>query len=188
MHEVLTGNGHQARLVVVSHNLMIAETFARALSQEHDLQIVGTATLFAEAMSLVDDMIPDMVVTGVRLPGGSGIELARRIKAAHCEMKAILLTDIHSEEIVMSCLEAGADAYVLLTSPYDSLVECIKLVQTGNQVYDAQAVSPVLRKVIQAMPLQTSRRGGNGRNVLSAREREVVHLIAKGLMSTGTEY
>lgn len=169
------------KIVVVEDHIMVREAFTRILSCEDGINVVGTAGTVAEAKNLLSNVCPDLVLANVVLPDGSGIDLVQHVKSEYSGVKVILLTALRDEESILLAIEAGVDGYIIKNSSYKSLLESIRLVMDGKQIYDPSIVSPLLRRIVRSTPVLAYGQTATPGSSLSAREREVVRLISRGL-------
>lgn len=169
------------KIVVLQDQAMVGELLSRVLSGEADIQVVGTAGTISEARNLIRDTRPNLVLVDALLSDGSGVDLVHHVKAEYPGTRVILLTSCEEEESVLSAIEAGVEGYVVKSSHIESLLESIKLVMDGKQSYDSVVVSPMLQRIVKATPRLAYRQAGTTNQALSAREREVVRLISRGL-------
>ena len=137
---------------------------------------MGRAADGAEAVRLAKELLPDVAIIDVAMPGINGIEAATQIKAA-CPGTAILMMSAYRYETYMlASLRAGAAGYLLKNIPLRDLINAIRLVHAGEGVFDLKATSKILSRV--AGDKGEKRRDLEG---LRRRELEVLRLAAKGL-------
>jgi two-component system, NarL family, response regulator LiaR len=161
-------------LIAEDHQL-VGETMRRMLDGEDGISCVGLATDGVEAVRMVADLRPDVVVMDIHLPKMNGIEATRRIKSDFPSVAVLVLTAYDYEEYVIASLEAGADGFVLKsTLPCDGLLGAIRMVSSGSGVFGRDAVSS-LRKLVAAGATQDCV------PKLGDREREVLSLAAQGM-------
>ncbi len=170
-----SGPGRHPRHVVVvdDHELLRAGT-RRILDDASGFTVTGEAADGTTALAVVDRLLPDVVLVDIRLPAMNGIELARRIVAAHPGMVVIILSAYDDEDYVRAALTAGVSGYLLKTTPSPDLISAIEEACTGATVLD------------RALPPRRGERNstatdGTVRTALTAREQEVVGLAARGL-------
>jgi DNA-binding NarL/FixJ family response regulator len=141
--------------------------FRRLLEDDDSLSVVGEASDGEEAIRMVEELKPQVVVMDAAMPGTGGLAATRAILAKHPDA-AILMLSMHSEEtLVAQALDAGAKGYVLKNALDLDLAAAVKRVAAGEQVLDPAVVRP------------ESRSGERTR--LSPRELEVLQLICDGL-------
>ena len=147
------------------------------LRNESSLEIVGEARDGRQAVELVKQLKPDVLLMDVSMPDMNGFDATSRVHQSDPSVKVLILTMHDDEELVVRCLEAGAAGYILKDAPASQLLYAIETVQKGERY-----LSPVvLKKVIEGYAKNTSGRPQTSYDRLSPREREVLKLLAEGL-------
>jgi DNA-binding NarL/FixJ family response regulator len=137
---------------------------------------VGEASDGAEAISIVDELEPDVVVLDVRMPNLSGIEATRRIKKLHPLVHVLIFTAHEDDRYVFPLLDAGANGYMLKTAGQRELAKAIRDVYSGQT-----ALHPaVARRVVERLTNKSPFRGDNMIESLTDREMEVLVAVCKG--------
>jgi DNA-binding NarL/FixJ family response regulator len=145
-----------------------------------DLERVRTATVVAdasdggEAIDIVPDTMPDVVLMDLRLPTVPGIEAIRRIAADTPHVKILVLSATGDEADVIEAVKAGASGYLLKSATRDEIADAIVRVQQGEPVF-----TPGLAALVLTEFRRVSVKGG-GDPALTGRENEVLRLVAKG--------
>lgn len=149
----------------------------REFLEEEDIMVVAEASDGLQAMELIATHRPDIAIVDVQMPNLTGIEVTRRVKALHPDVRVLVLTAYDDEPYINALLQGGADGYVLKTSDSAELVRAIRAIYQGKSVLDPAVTQKVIQQLAQdnrhpTMALQES---------LTDREREIVALVAKGL-------
>jgi DNA-binding NarL/FixJ family response regulator len=149
-----------------------------------DIEVLGEAGTGAEAIDLVDDVHPDVVVMDIRMPGMDGIEATRRIATADHAPRVLILTTFDDDEYVYAALHAGANGFLLKNVALEEIMAAIRVVAAG----DALIAPSVTRRLIEAFAFQprmdaqpaapTAHRQLAG---VTERELEVLTLVGSGL-------
>jgi len=156
---------------------LFVEGIKAMLRNETSLEIVGEARDGRQAMELVKQLKPDVLLMDVSMPDMNGFDATSRVHQSDPSVKVLILTMHDEEELVVRCLEAGAAGYILKDVPAAQLLYAIETVQKGERY-----LSPVvLKKVIEGYAKNTSGRPQTSYDRLSPREREVLKLLAEGL-------
>jgi len=143
---------------------------------EQDMEIVGEADSAEDALQAVRELEPDVVLMDVAMPGMSGIEATRRIKALNPDIAVLALTMHEDEQYFFEMLNAGAAGYMPKRAAPDDLVSAIRVVSQGNVF-----LYPTLAKMLVKDFLQRSETDPEDKaEVLTPREREVLTYIADG--------
>ena len=161
-------------LIVDDHPLM-REGLRNTINREPDLVVCGEAEAAPAAMEAVKRLTPDLVLVDVTLPGKSGLELVKDLKALHPHLR-ILALSMHDESLYAErMLRAGASGYLTKQNPPAELLKAIRQVLTGS-VYVSQEVSEnLLRRFSGNGPQNT----GSLHN-LTDREFEILQMVGSG--------
>jgi DNA-binding NarL/FixJ family response regulator len=146
-----------------------------------DIEVVGEAEDGAEAVQVVRDLEPDVVLMDVQMPIADGIEATRRIVQSGVSTNVLMLTTFNRDDYLYQAMKAGASGYLLKSSPPEQLVNAVRVVAGG----DALLAPAITRRLIDdyttrpqpSMPPKEF-------NELTDRETEVVLLIASGLSNS----
>ncbi|MEV7801711.1 response regulator transcription factor [Microbispora sp. NPDC088329] len=164
------------RVLVVDDHPVFREGFAALLSSIDEVEVAGTASTGAEAVEQAAEREPDVVVMDVQMPGMDGIEATRRILRAHPEIGVVVLTMSEEDGTIFDALRAGARGYLLKGAEPDEVVRAITTVAGGGVVFGA-----VLASRIADFLAPRPETGGTPFPALTAREHEVLDLVAAGL-------
>jgi DNA-binding NarL/FixJ family response regulator len=169
------------RVLVVEDVPRILDGLCRLVEASPGLILAGRAASGEEALARIGPALPDVVLCDLGLPGIDGIETTRRIRAHWPAVEVLVLTVFDEEEKVLAAVRAGAAGYLLKGGPAARLVEAIAEVHAGGSVIQPSLARVLLRQV-HAPPLPE----GPPLPALSARETEILELIAKGLSNPET--
>jgi DNA-binding NarL/FixJ family response regulator len=150
------------------------------MADHPDLEVAGEAATGAEAVQLVRDIGPDVVVMDIRMPGMDGIEATRLITAGPTATRVLVLTTFDEDDYVYGALRAGASGFVVKDMALNDILAAIRVVAVG----DALIAPGVTRRLIAdfaGRPPQRSPRPVAG---ITEREREVLTLIGRGRTNT----
>lgn len=163
------------RLVVVEDHTLVREGLVSMLEAHDDLDVAGQAGDGREAIAMVRDLQPDIVLLDLRLPEIDGLEVLRTLKA-ECPGVHVLVLTVHEEQAyVTEAMRAGADGYLLKTVHHAEVVDAIRRVVQGEAV-----LHPAVARTVLSELAALSRGDGVSRE-LSSREKDVIRLLAHGL-------
>lgn len=166
-----------ARIVIADDHPLFREGVVRSLQEAGNLEVVGQAGSADEAVRLVAELDPDMVLLDISMPGG-GLTAAQRISQSAPHAKIVMLTVSEADEDIMAALKAGAKGYVLKGVGSALLTEILSGIIEGESY-----VSPSLaaRLLMEMRTRQTEPKSEDPLSSLSAREEEILRLVAVGL-------
>ncbi|MFT4217514.1 MAG: response regulator transcription factor [Micropruina sp.] len=165
------------RVAIVEDDPLIRAGVAAVLNAQPDLEVVGQAADGDEAVALVFDCRPDVLVMDIRMPRLDGVEATRAVCAADDAPPVLVLTTFDGDPDVVRALRAGAAGYVLKRHP-DDLAPSIRRVADGEVWLDPAVAGQVLAALTALPTLGAPSTVVAG---LTAREREVLALLAEGL-------
>lgn len=164
------------RLVVIEDHPIFREGLIQCLDAEPDLRVVGEWTTAEVDLEALAAGAPNLVLMDIELPGGSGIDLTARVRAALPDVKVVMLTAFAEAELLFAAMQAGAVGYLLKHTGPRELVATLRRVLQGDHVLTPDMAARFLRE-FQTRP--TPRRPAPLAQ-LSAREEEVLKLLATG--------
>jgi DNA-binding NarL/FixJ family response regulator len=161
-------------VVLADDHAIVREGFA-ALCEVNGMRVVGQCADGPSAVEMVLATQPDFAILDLHMPGCTGIEVIRKLRAAGCPSKIMILSISREDKPVIEALRAGADAYLLKDGPARHLLEAISYVRDGGQY-----VSPLLKGAgLFTKPEATA--PDDPLATLSPREMEVFSYLVKGL-------
>ena len=133
------------KVFVVDDHRMFREGVRYRLEQEPDIEVVGEAASAEEAISLVEEADPNIVILDIRLPNMSGIELARIMREKWPDLKILMLSGYDFDQYVRALARLGVDGYLLKDAPQDALVQALHDIGDGGVVLPPNIASKVMR-------------------------------------------
>jgi DNA-binding NarL/FixJ family response regulator len=156
-------------LLIDDHEL-IRQGLAGAFSQADGFDVSGQAGSVAAGIALAQELHPDVVVTDVRLPDGSGLDVVRALRKENRQIGLVVLTMYAGDEQLFAAMDAGASGFVGKDAPTSSVISAAR-----------QAVVAPLTFTCTGLAEAMVRRMSSGAPRLSDRERQVLELLAEGL-------
>ncbi|MCW8098910.1 response regulator [Streptomyces tauricus] len=180
----MTSPSTPIRVVVADDHVVVRTGFAALLDSQRDFTVVRTATSGAEAVRVCREVSPDVVLMDIRMPEMDGIEATRQLVGSSPEgvdaPRVLILTTFDLDEYVYDALRAGASGFLLKEVTAERLFDAVRVVAAG----DALLAPGITRRLISEFALMPARPDATpppGMKVLTAREREVLLLVAEGL-------
>jgi two-component system, NarL family, response regulator DesR len=152
------------RVVVAEDQSMVLGALAALLEIEPEIEVVGKARDGREALELVEQERPDVLLTDIEMPLMTGLELAAEIARRRLTTRVIILTTFARGGYLRRALDAGASGYLLKDSPAEELANAVRRVHQGGRAIDSEL----------------AREAWTERDPLNDRERQVLRLAAEG--------
>ena len=162
------------RVMLVDDHDMVRRGLAAFLNVKADLELVGEARDGVEALSLIEDCLPDVILMDLLMPKMDGVTTTRKILQKHPSIQIIALTSFQDQELIRDALQAGAIGYLLKNVSIDDLAAAIRAAYAGQSTLAPEAVQALL----QVGLAREETRIDYG---LTAREMEVLELMVAGL-------
>lgn len=172
------GGETKIRVLLADDHAILREGLASLIEKQPDVEVVGEAADGEECLEKADRLIPDVVVMDIKLPGMSGIETCRLLKARFPGMKVVMLSMYEDFEYVNRALQAEADGYLLKKVVSSELVSAIRRAWRGEKVFSPQ----VLDMIVASVKEETGTRERCGpMDSLSSREYDVLVMMSEGM-------
>jgi DNA-binding NarL/FixJ family response regulator len=164
------------RVILADDHPIVRAGICEALKELPGVEVVGEANSGREAIELVASHQPDVVFMDISMPGLNGLEATERIIKASPKMRVIILSRHDNEEYVWRALKVGASGYLLKQAAIAELKSALQRV-AGGEIYLSQEIS---RKLSKQLPLHRIAHARSPVEQLTARQREILQLIAEG--------
>jgi len=172
-----TADAKLLRIVLVDDHETLREGLKSLLETDRGLSVVGEAGTAAEAMTTIKVLKPSVVITDLKLPDQSGVDLILGLRARNNTMPILVLTVNKSAESLREAMRAGANGYVLKDSPHGELVEGLQAICAGKK-FLCESLSRDIISGYSDDPISDTDRAPV--QLITAREREVLTRIALG--------
>ncbi|QAY58647.1 response regulator transcription factor [Microbacterium protaetiae] len=167
------------RVLIADDQELVRTGFRLILDLEPDMEVVGEAADGAACVRAVAREDPDVVLMDVRMPQLDGIQATRALTAAGSRARVLVLTTFDLDEYVYEALRAGAVGFLLKDAPREQLVSAIRQAAVGEALLAPSVTRRLIERFVDGAPTDTVLRGRI--EALSAREREVLTLVAQGM-------
>ena len=166
------------RVLICDDQWIVCEGLEAILNADPDIEVVGIGFDGAEALALIPQVNPDLVLMDLKMPGMNGIQATHRISQEYPEVKVLVLTTYGADEWVFDAIRSGAAGYLLKGSPRSTLIAAVKGTAAGETYVDPAVAGKLFDQIAQA---PSPPRSNAIVESLSQRELEVLRLLARGL-------
>ncbi len=162
------------RIMIVDDHAVVRKGIQALLATEPSLEVIGEAEDGLQAVTLFEELKPDVLLLDLLMPRMSGIEVIRELKGKYKNVKILVLTSFAADEQVFPAIKAGALGYLLKDTQPEDLIEAIRQVYKGESSLSPSVARKVLEEVFRPgdKPLSP--------DPLTNRELEVLQVLAKG--------
>ncbi|AIG80362.1 Hypothetical protein AJAP_37855 [Amycolatopsis japonica] len=165
------------RVVIADDQSLVRTGLRMILDNADDIDVVGEAGDGAEAVALVADLDPDVVLMDIRMPEMDGVEATAAIAAAH-RARVLVLTTFDLDEYVYAALQAGASGFLLKDALAPDLLSGVRVVASGEATLAPTVTRRLLDRVVTGLPAAPP---DDRLALLTGRENEVLQQLARGL-------
>ena len=166
------GRPSPIRVVIVDDHALVREGTAQVLAAQPDMEVVGQAGTAEDGLVQLMRLRPDVALVDVSLPGGSGLDLARRIAESHPGVRVLIVSAYDDYAYVAEALEIGVGGYLLKTATAKEVVNAVRAVADGALILDRAVSGRVVRR---------SRPETADPDALTERQAEILALIARAM-------
>ncbi len=166
----------ELRVVLVDDQEMVRAGFRMILESEPGLEVVGVAGDGNEAITVVRDCRPDVVLMDIEMPGLDGIA-ATRVLAGE-GVTVVILTTFERDDYILEAIRAGASGFLLKNAPPEELVAAVRTAADGDALLSPSVTRRVMDRLVSVAPETAT--GGMSLEQLTEREAEVLRLVALG--------
>lgn len=164
-------------VLLVDDHAVLRDGLSNIISLEEDMEVVGQASSGAEALKMIEELQPDVVLMDINMPGMSGVEAIRRIRAKDQKVAVLVLTMFDRDEYLYESIRAGATGYLLKDAPSSDVIDAIRSASRGEST-----LHPVMaRKLLDNISGGKKTDRGSNEDSLTPRELDVLNLMVKGL-------
>jgi DNA-binding NarL/FixJ family response regulator len=164
------------RVLLVDDHAVLRDGLSNIISLEDDMEVVGEAKSGIEALQLVEEVHPNVILMDINMPGMNGVEAIRRIHAQYPRIAIIVLTMYDRDEYLYESIRAGATGYLLKDAPSGDVIAAIRSASRGEST-----LHPVMaRKLLDNLTGEKRGERGSSDENLTPRELDVLQLMVKG--------
>jgi DNA-binding NarL/FixJ family response regulator len=164
------------RILLVDDHEVVRVGVRALIERQSGMEVVGEAGTIREAVALALELIPDVVVLDIRLPGGNGLEACRQIKAQRPETRIIILTSFPDDDVLFDAIACGADGYVLKQIGSDELIRALERVGRGESLLDPALTEQVFARMREVRRQERAHAFAD----MSEQEMQILARVAEG--------
>lgn len=162
------------KIMIVDDHAVLRDGLKLIFSLEEDISVISEAESGEDALVILKEKLPDLIIMDINLPKLNGVEMTKQIKGTYPQVKVLILTMYKHDEYFMSAIKEGADGYLLKDAPSEQVVEAIRSLMSGEAV-----IHPAMTKKLLNLHQQQNEK--KDINEMTDREKEVLACLVKGL-------
>jgi two-component system, NarL family, response regulator DegU len=166
-------------IVLADDHVLVRNGIKAMLESDKEINVVGEASNGAEALEVVKNLKPDILVLDIRMPEMTGLEAAAKLKDYASQTKAVILSMHDSEEYVLQALAAGAYGYMLKDTDKNEFIKGLKQIHKGNK-YFSGSVSNVLANQFLSKKTTANIVESPDRYNLTKKEKQILQMVIDG--------
>lgn len=168
---------NEIRVLITDDDPLVRFALSHFVSRDPEITVIAQAENGFEAIEMVEQLKPDIVMMDVQMPGMGGIEATEQITSRWPEVCVVAVTTLDTRETVIPMLSAGASGYMLKDSSADEILTALRQAHQGTSTLSPKIAAMLVKHVRDAKP-----KSGYGElKQLTERELEVLHLLAQGM-------
>jgi len=167
-------------VIICDDQALVREGLEMLLGLDQDIEVVATAENGFDALKLVEQHAPHLVLMDLKMPVMNGIETTREIRRKHPQVKVLVLTTYDHDDWLFDAIRAGASGYLLKDAKREEIIRAIKGTLDGKTYLDPKIAGKVMDNVISDRKIASSRL----REALTDREWDVLSELAKGFTNS----
>lgn len=170
-------SGGKIRIIIADDHAVVREGTRQLLEREPDLEVVAEAGDGEEAVRLVGENRPDVVIMDINMPRLDGVQATKKIKELYPKVSVLILSAYDDDQFVFSLLEGGAAGYLLKSASGREIIDAVRAVNTGDSVLHPA----IARKVLNRFATPAKPREEKIEEPLTERELEVLKMATRGM-------
>ena len=175
----------QTSIVLVDDHSLVRDGIRALLESEDDLSVIGEGADGAEAIALVQERKPDVLIVDIRMPKMTGIEAVQKLSVSDPEVKCLILSMHDSEEYILQSVSAGAKGYLLKDTGKTEFIKAIHTVQEGGKYYSGDISNVLVNNLLNPTARTSDSSNVNAQTSkpfdLTNKEIQVLELVLSGL-------
>ena len=168
------------RVVLADDHVFVRDGIKSLLENEANIEVVGEAIDGADALEVVTETKPDLLIVDIRMPNLTGIEVVEKLRSENNAVKIIMLSMHESEEYVLKSIKAGADGYLLKGSSKEEFLKALHTVSAGGKYFSGDISSILISQLTNGSSTLEPKQTLGEEMMITKREKEILTLLLSG--------
>jgi DNA-binding NarL/FixJ family response regulator len=165
------------KVLIADDQEIVCEGLKRILQTDPEIRVIGTANDGQQALDLIEQSVPDVVLMDLQMPRMNGVQAIRHLKVSHPNLPVLVLTTYMDDKWLFDAIRSGASGYLMKDRPRQELLDAIHGTIDGQAYIDPSVAGKILSNVASSPTSQSPERSYN----LTDREQDILNLLAQGL-------
>lgn len=167
------------KIILVDDHVLVRDGIKALLEDHQDFHVINEASNGIEALKVLANSLPDLMIIDIRMPEMNGIELVKVIKEKYKDIRTLVLSMHDSEEYVVSAIEAGADGYMLKGASKEEFLKALHAIASGEKYFVGDISSIIINNFVNGpkQPSSTSNNGTKDPFGLTKRQKQILGLV-----------
>lgn len=168
------------RVILADDHVFVRDGIKSLLENEQNIEVIGEATDGLEALKIVENQKPDLLVLDIRMPNMTGIEVVEKLRSQNNTVKIVMLSMHESEEYVLKSIKAGADGYLLKGSSKEEFLKAVHTVANGGKYFSGDISSILINQLSNPTVSTETKQTLGEEQLITKREKEILKLLLSG--------
>lgn len=168
------------RVVLADDHVFVRDGIKSLLENEANIEVAGEAIDGADALEVVAETKPDLLIVDIRMPNLTGIEVVEKLRSENNNVKIIMLSMHESEEYVLKSIKAGADGYLLKGSSKEEFLKALHTVASGGKYFSGDISSILISQLTNPATSFEPKQNLGDEMMITKREKEILTLLLSG--------
>ncbi len=138
------------KIILVDDHFLVRDGIRALLEEEHEYEVIGEASNGKEGVALVQSLQPDIVISDIRMPEMSGIQMVEALSSLQLSVKTIMLSMHDSDEYILQSITVGADGYLLKGASKEEFLKALSTVSKGEKYFSGDVSTTLINKLLTA--------------------------------------
>ncbi|HZK24394.1 MAG TPA: response regulator transcription factor [Oscillospiraceae bacterium] len=165
------------KIMLIDDHPIVRKGLHLIIRTQESMEVIGEAGSVGEGITIVQELMPDLIILDLTLPDRSGIEFIKEIKKICPQIKILVLTIHEEDDYIQQVLTEGADGYLLKKAADDELILAIRAIVRGEMVVDSSLTKRLWQRYLQPVD---KKQQSKEKEILSKRQKETLSLVARG--------
>ncbi|WP_053978040.1 response regulator transcription factor [Mangrovimonas xylaniphaga] len=172
----------EIRIILVDDHVLVRDGIKALLENEQEFLVIDEASNGVEALEILKETQPDLLIVDIRMPVMNGIEVVNEVNSTYPHLKTLILSMHDSEEYVLNSIAAGADGYLLKGSSKEEFLKALHTVASGGKYFTGDVSSIIINNMMGATVAQSKKESSQKELPfkLTKREKQILSIVLQG--------